>query len=607
MKQHSLRRLGLMLAFGGLALGAMAQQQPAPAPFTETLNVEVANVEVFVTDKQGRPVTGLGKEDFELFVDSERTPIANFYAATDGRPALPTPPPLTTDAPSVAETTAPAPATQRLHVAVVVDNDHIRAVNRKRAFRELRSFLSTRLREDDRVTIISLDPEPTFHSDFSTDRRAAGALLDHIERTSARPSYQDNERRQILNELSTTGRVYNRRDYVDGSGPDSGALVARIRAYAESEFIRSQATLQTLGQLVNSLAGVAGRKALLHVSDGIPNRPGEEMFAAWSYRYGDQAPAAQGLRSGGLATDYIREIGRFDLVRSIEELGRLANAARITWYSLDAEVDHTGSLRSASGAGGVASEALDALETNLREPLELAATLTGGRRIQASHRLADDLAKIATDFGTYYSLGFVPTASSEPATGKKASRNIRVKVRGKGLLVRHRDSWQAKASDERSAERVTAALLYHAVANPLALEIGFGAPQRREDGNYTLPVEVVIPLANLLLVPRGDVHAAQLSLFVTTRDSKGQARRIQKLPFNAAIPADKLTEALGQSARYTLPAVVRPGDQQLALGVRDDFGSTESYVRLDLTGLDLTGLDLTGLDLTGLDLGDRKP
>lgn len=577
------RRFTLALALVGFGLRAPAQEPPPPAEtFGETVRVEVVNVEVFVTDKRGTPVTGLGKEDFELSVDGRAVPISNFYAAVGARPLGAPPAEVAAPAAETADLAAAAePPERRLHIAVVVDNDHIRAVNRKRVFEKLRGFLDARLRDDDLVTVASLEPELVIHSDFLSDRAAVAAMLDELEGASDRPQVQEMERRQILGRLSTTGREYNRQQYAETAGGyDSPELLIRIRAWAESEYARSQGTLRTLGQVVGSLAGVRGRKALLYVSDGIATRPGEEMFVAWSDRFGDLTPAPQGLRSAGFDTDYFREIGRFDLIPQVEELGRLASAAGVTWYSLDAESDRAGTLRSADMAGGVSNEALDVLEANVREPLEVAADLTGGRRIQASTRLDADLAAIATDFETYYSLGFTPDPESE-----KKDHRIRVKVRGKGLVVRHRESWQPRSNDDLAAERTTAALLYHAVSNPLAVELEPGTPQPRDDGSLVLPVEVRIPLANLLLVPRGDVYATQLSLFVSTRDERGQARRVQKLPFNAAIPADQLEAAQGQSARYTLPLIVRPGDQELALGVRDDLGSAESYVRLELTSL----------------------
>ena len=49
------------------------------------MRVEVADVDVVVTDRQGRPVEGLTREDFELRLDGEKQAIENFYAVERGR------------------------------------------------------------------------------------------------------------------------------------------------------------------------------------------------------------------------------------------------------------------------------------------------------------------------------------------------------------------------------------------------------------------------------------------------------------------------------------------------------------------------------------------
>ncbi|HUP43550.1 MAG TPA: hypothetical protein VM599_10105, partial [Thermoanaerobaculia bacterium] len=84
--RHSRARLGLLGTVLLLPLGSLparAQEpgedrQPADA-FGETLSVEVVNVEVRVIDRKGRPITGLTREDFELFEDGRRVEIAHFY------------------------------------------------------------------------------------------------------------------------------------------------------------------------------------------------------------------------------------------------------------------------------------------------------------------------------------------------------------------------------------------------------------------------------------------------------------------------------------------------------------------------------------------------
>ncbi|HEY4575061.1 MAG TPA: hypothetical protein VIJ26_13880, partial [Thermoanaerobaculia bacterium] len=61
----------------GLALGLLlasvpsraAQESPAGESFKESIEVSVVNLDVYVTDKKGQPITGLKKDDFQVFED----------------------------------------------------------------------------------------------------------------------------------------------------------------------------------------------------------------------------------------------------------------------------------------------------------------------------------------------------------------------------------------------------------------------------------------------------------------------------------------------------------------------------------------------------------
>lgn len=46
--------------------------------------VDLVNVNVFVTDKRGNPITDLKREDFSVFEDGEAVSITNFYAVEGG-------------------------------------------------------------------------------------------------------------------------------------------------------------------------------------------------------------------------------------------------------------------------------------------------------------------------------------------------------------------------------------------------------------------------------------------------------------------------------------------------------------------------------------------
>ena len=59
--------LAVLAVLAVLSSAPLAAQQP-PA-FGEVVEVNVVNVDVYVTDPDGQPVSGLDKRDFELYED----------------------------------------------------------------------------------------------------------------------------------------------------------------------------------------------------------------------------------------------------------------------------------------------------------------------------------------------------------------------------------------------------------------------------------------------------------------------------------------------------------------------------------------------------------
>lgn len=71
----------------GTLLGDMTTFAEAPPPaamatLVQEVDAGLVEVQVFVSDPAGKPVAGLQKDDFLLFVDGLAVPIASFYAQT---------------------------------------------------------------------------------------------------------------------------------------------------------------------------------------------------------------------------------------------------------------------------------------------------------------------------------------------------------------------------------------------------------------------------------------------------------------------------------------------------------------------------------------------
>ena len=74
-------RLLSLLAAAFMALPILAQDDSSL--FFDTVDVYVVNVEVIVTDQDGNPVTGLTRDDFEVFEDGKKVELTNFFAVED--------------------------------------------------------------------------------------------------------------------------------------------------------------------------------------------------------------------------------------------------------------------------------------------------------------------------------------------------------------------------------------------------------------------------------------------------------------------------------------------------------------------------------------------
>jgi VWFA-related protein len=561
-----IHRTTLPLLFGSLlALSTNAQEVvPEEVTFFEAVDVEVVNVEVFVTDSKGNPITGLTREDFQLQIDSEETPITNFYAQEGNSSTR-----LETSTDEAPQPEEPAhrviPNEQRLHVVVFVDNLHLKPNNRQQTFKHLRRFLDQNLNPGDYVTIASQNRSLIIHNDFTDDRVVLGDVLDEVQLMATHSAHGNSTQSRLFQELGILKNAHVK-------GPDLASLHSglrdQIRAYAQAEFSLATASVASFERLLGTLKGIKGRKALIHVSDGIATNPGEEIYATYAEIYGGY--------------NYEHHIGSFGLLPHFRKLGRVANASGVTLYAIDAESDHTSAGRSialAGGAGGtVPARTLHLLDSNPRTPLELAAQTTGGRRVQRSSQLTEDLGILARDFSSFYSLGFQTNEEGE------GNHHIKIKVvnRGKKLQVRHRETFQRTSRDTKTGNFAIAALLYHAVDNPLGISLEAAERQPDAEGSEMLTIQVKIPIGKLTLLPQGATHNAQVAFFVSVKDKAGATRQVTKTPFFLKIPAERVEEAVGREAIYPLRLKVRPGDQQVVVAMRDDYANLESAVRMDL-------------------------
>ncbi|HXO22912.1 MAG TPA: VWA domain-containing protein [Thermoanaerobaculia bacterium] len=523
--------------------------------FVENVDVSVVNVDVYVTEKKGgRRVTGLTRDDFEILEDGKPMAITNFYAIEGGRPLtasaqpeeqLPgAPPPERVGGP------APVPEDQRLRLIVYLDNYNIHPFNRNRVLRELRGFIHDHVSRQDQLMLVTYDRELHIRRTFTSDSDLIAAALLEQETVTGSAVHADSDRRSVL-------------DRIDES-QNATEAVGYARLYAESVFNDLSFTITAIKKMVDAMAGMPGRKAVLYVSDGLPMIAGQDVFYAVQNKYPEN--------SGSM-----NEAIQYDASRRFKELGSQANANRVTFYTIDAAGLRTFSSVSAeNGKAGSPGQGIyvDSVDvSNLQAPLQMLAEDTGGISVINTNNIEPDLGRIAADFNTYYSLGYTPAH-----IGDGRYHKIDVRIKKRGYVLRHRDGYRDKSTESQMSDGTLAALQFPYEQNPLHIGLDFGHGSQREDGFFLVPVQVKIPLGKLVLIPRQASQDASVRFFVAAMDSDGNTSDVQQARVPISIPNGEVATARDKYYVYTVSLLMRPGEHRVAVGVRDDAASAASFI-----------------------------
>jgi len=530
-----------------------------PNSFVETVNVSVVNVDVFVTDKKGNPVTGLTQKDFQLLENGHPVEITNFYAVDKGKATTPAAE-LATAAPAPGAPAPPpdferaqTPEDQRLRLIVYIDNFNLRPFDRNRVMRELRAFIGQQLGRDDQLMLVTYDRELHIRHTFTSDPSVIAAGMVDLEKISAQGVHADSDRRDTLQKIQDSQSVTEAESYA--------------HTYAQSTYNDLSFSIDGVKKMIDSLAGMPGRKAVVYVSDGLQMIAGQDVFYAVQNKYAEK-------------TTLMTATLEFDVSRRLEELAAQANANRTTFYTIDA-----GGLRSYEGnsaenqgpgpqAPGM-SQMVDSVNiSNRQSTLQLLAEKTGGVAIINTNVITPRLERIARDFNTYYSLGYTP-----PHYGDGRYYKIDVKVKNrKDLQVRHREGYRDKSTEARMNDGTLAALNFPFEENPLAVALEFGKPRPRDDGFFLVPVLVRIPIGKLALIPHEKSDDARVRLFIAALDSNGGTSDVQQAPVPISIPKADVAAAQGKFYVYSVTLLMRGGSQRVAVGVRDDFAAQASFL-----------------------------
>ena len=497
------------------------------------------DLDVVVTDRDGRPVPDLKREAFTVRLAGKPVPIDYFARVDQGAIRAPD---LATAAPDQVVATDPAAGKAYVprYFLVFVDLGHISPSGRLGSLDALKDFI-TQMGSNDRARIVLFDRSLKPVTQWLSSKEALSERISRIEKDQLGMSRLMAER-QTLHDI----------DFPAAWGANAARMQLKLaESYADQQRAEIRQLLDGVRSELSILAPLAGKKVFLFLSGGFEFKPGSAML---SY--------VQRIRTTG-ARPGLLEVNVHDFSQDLEEITRRANASEITFYTVDPRGLEAGGMGiPISGVDDTmqARSDMTSLErAGTQDPLVMMARETGGLALLNSNDFGKGLSRVDEDTSVYYSLGV--TLSKLPAGGYQ---QVRVEVNRPGLTVRTRQGYSALTEAERAQDRVEATmktnLSYSAI--PVALRT---APAARDGRSFTLPISVTLPASALTFVPDGPAGSAAAEFWFGAVDDQGRSSDVAHEETTFAMPSGKADSPLTYRATLRL----RKGANRVIVNVRD--------------------------------------
>lgn len=400
-------------------------QKPAPAKPAETaddvvrINTSLVQTDVTVVDKRGRVIAGLKPDQFELRVDSKPQPVTFFEeiiagspaeekqlkAAREGRSSIPTSTQTTT-----------GERNQGQLIFFFVDDVHLAGESWARARSLLFDFVNHKMKENDRVAIVSTTGQIGFLQQLTSTKAVLREAISRLnpkhnpETTASQVRISEVDANMVENHADRGLFSYlvlaTMREYQMQNPANAVTMVKnRVRQINQQGKTAELATLYKLESLIRSTKPLAGRKVVFFVSDG-----------------------------------FVADVKRSNGAELVQRIGREAASVGAVIYALDTRATYFGPGADVSRndypdySGGTAWRSI-AESKGPQEPLETLSDETGGRSYLNANALAEGIDEALSENSAYYLLGWRPDDEKQRLGGTK----IQVTVKGRpDLRVRSR-------------------------------------------------------------------------------------------------------------------------------------------------------------------------
>jgi VWFA-related protein len=552
MQFATLVRIGFAIPVVCLLSGQTAPPSNATQAadgLTLHIDVNLVQVDAVVTDRQGRAVTNLKPEDFEILEDGKPQPITNFsfidLAATNNAAASPrktTPglpaPPEALKAENVNRT-----------VVLVADDLNLSFESVALLRRTLKKFVDTQMGPRDLVSIARTSTGLGALGDFTNDKRELAAAVDAVRWYP-----------MGLAGISAVPPVEPAAPGLPGFKKSLTGFAPPVSHEDVSQLLYVRGTMNSLMSIIQNMRGLPGRKAIILFSDGVPIAPrGDEI-------------------------DLMIEI--------LHRVADLANRSSVVLNCVDARGLQTLSPQAAdAAAGGSMMSKFEGFDAQ-QDGLIYLAKQTGGRVGINGNDLSWDVARVLDDLNGYYLIGYKPHGGTFHKEGQRSAfHRIQVRVKQRGLAIRSRTGFYGETDAETSpkpqsdGQQLVSALKspFGMKDIPLRLTLQFlsnGPKQSR------ISTRLHIDAHSIAFEKRADGnYHATLELLLTGHDEDGRPVETADNTIEVNMPEKQYQVALqsGFVLAKQVP-VTRSGAAQVRAAVRDvtsgRLGSTSGFLLL---------------------------
>lgn len=480
MYKFTLAALVLLLSTVA-AVAQVASPTPPPDDQVVRISTNLIQVDVTVTDKNGKVVSGLTADDFEIYENGERQGISNFsfVSRTAGSVSV-------SDRPSsIADAQDPTKRLERGSVAntiaIVVDDLNMSFGSVYYARRALRRFVDTQMQPSDLVAIIRTGGGVGALQQFTSDKRLLHAAIDRIRWNPLGASGIDSLTPVNQNNTEITERFNIESDLVAGQNAGPKRVKTLLRENISDKKLTDYEVTKNVADAEGGIQAQASLGAVRYVISGMKALPGRKTMM---------------LFTDGLSiTDDASKSSTSAVFQYIQEIVDLANRASVVVYTFDTK----GMASMAIQASDNTYEVIDGHRgqkvrererdfRNSQDGLAYFADQTGGKALLNSNDLNGGIQRALDEQAGYYLLAYLPDSDTFDAAKRKFNK-LEIKVRRPGLNVSYRSGFFNTSTDaappQLSVERLIAdALMSPFAQNDIALNINALYADDATDGPY---------------------------------------------------------------------------------------------------------------------------